>query len=162
MAKNAGLTTPIQVVFLAPAVTCERFAQAIDEHGDDRLKAFRMFAMTDKRETEDKMLKPLYTRSLLYFVSGLLEGEAIDKGWKPVLDMPLVGMARYHDLPAIFGNDQSVKKVWGFLERPKHRVVWSQTLGAGDGLNSDSAKHGDFDNDTATLDSLVAIINNGL
>ncbi len=162
MAKKVGLTTPIQVIFLAPAVTCGRFAQAIDEHGGDRLTSFRMFAMKDERETQDEMLKPLYTRSLLYFVSGLLEGEAVGGGWNSILDMPLVGMARYYDLSNIFGDDHAVAKVKTFLNDGTHRMVWSQTLDASEGLNSDAAKHGDFDNDDVTLKSVSAIIKNGM
>jgi hypothetical protein len=158
IAKKVELTTPIQVVFLAPAVTCERFAQAIDEHGEGGLQNFRMFAMKNEREIGDEMLKPLYTRSLLYFVSGLLEGEAVEGGWNAVLDMPLVGMQRFYEHAPIFGNDPSVKKVLDFLNAKVHRVVWSQTLNDGPGLNSDSARHGDFDNDKPTLDSIVAII----
>lgn len=162
MAKKADLTTPIQVIYLAPAVTCERFAQTIDEHSKDRLKSFRMFAMKDERETEDEMLKPLYTRSLLYFVSGLLEGEAVEGGWNPILDMPLVGMGRYYDLSNVFGEDQAVAKVKAFLRNGSNRMVWSQTINAGDGLNSDAAHHGDFDNDEATLKSMVDIIKKGM
>ena len=158
MAKKVGLTTPIQVVFLAPALTCERFAQAIDAHGEGGLQNFRMFAMKDEREIEDEMLKPLYTRSLLYFVSGLLEGEAVDGGWKAVLDMPLVGMQRFHEHAPVFGNDPSVKKVLDFLNDKPRRKVWSQTLDGGPGMNSDAAHHGDFDNDNPTLDSVVDII----
>lgn len=162
MAKKVGLLTPIQVIYLAPAVTCDRFARAIDEHGDDCLKDFRMFAMKDSRETEDQMLKPLYTRSLLYFVSGLLEGEPDGGGWNSILDMPLVGMARYYELPKVFGDDQSVSKVKTFLNDRAHRMVWSQSLDAGDGLNSDAAHHGDFDNDEQTLQSMVAVIKYGM
>lgn len=162
MAKKVGLTTPIQVIFLAPAVTCARFAQAIDEHGGDRLKSFRMFAMKDERETQDEMLKPLYTRSLLYFVSGLLEGEAVGGRWNSILDMPLVGMARYYDMSKVFGDDQAVAKVKAFLNEGTHRRVWSRTVDAGEGLNSDAGKHGDFDNDDATLKSVSAIIKNGM
>lgn len=162
MAKKVDLTTPIQVIYLAPAVTCERFAQAIDEHGKDRLKSFRMFAMKDERETGDEMLKPLYTRSLLYFVSGLLEGEAVEGGWNPILDMPLVGMGRYYDLPHVFDENKAVAKVKAFLNDGSNRMVWSQTIGAGPGLNSDAARHGDFDNDEETLISTGIIIEKGM
>jgi hypothetical protein len=48
--------------------------------------------------------------------------------------------------------------VLDFLHAKAHRVVWSQTLNGGVGLNSDSARHGDFDNDKSTLDSIIAII----
>lgn len=157
MAEKVGLSGPIQVVFLAPAVTCQRFALAVDAHGAQGLSNFRMFAMRDSRETEDQMLKPLYTRSLLYFVSGLLEGNPVGDGWNSILDMPLVGMERFYT-NAVFSDDANVKKVLAFLEAKPHRIVWSKSEGEGLGLNSDSRHHGDFDNDESTLKSLVELI----
>ncbi len=156
-AKAAGLTTPICVLFLAPAVTCERFAAALDAHESTYLKDFRMFAMRDAREIEDQMLKPFYTRSLLYFVSGLLEGNVTGGKWMGTLDMPLVGMERFFTVGA-FSDDQKVQRVLSFINAEPHRVVWSKAEGAAAGLNSDSRHHGDFDNDEPTLKSLVEII----
>ena len=155
-AAKLGLKTPIKSIYLAPAVTCERFAQAIDAHASGGLKDFRMFAMTDPRECEDKMLGRVYTRSLLYFVAGLLEGNAIEKGWSSVIDMPLVGMQRFYE-QATFSDDQSVRTVLTFLKEKPDRMVWSPASG-GAGLSSDSKKHGDFDNDPGTLDSIVEFI----
>lgn len=156
-AKAAGLAAPIQILFLAPAVTCERFGEALDTHESTYMKDFRMFAMRDAREIEDQMLKPLYTRSLLYFVSGLLEGSVFGGKWKGTLDMPLVGMERFFTVAA-FNEDQRVQQVWKFLNAKPHRMVWSKATGAGVGLNCDSQHHGDFDNDEPTLKSLVDII----
>ncbi|MFJ3448590.1 hypothetical protein ACIPM0_10250 [Pseudomonas sichuanensis] len=156
-AKALGLKMPIRVVFLAPAITCARFAQAVQAHGSDRLKTFRMFAMRDSRESQDQMLKPLYTRSLLYFVSGLLEGNAVDGGWDSVIDMPLVGMERFL-MDTRFTGLEPVKAVHTFLNHDPHRTVWSPSIGQQVGFNSDSAKHGDFDNDPSTLQSVQAFI----
>lgn len=157
-AKTSGLTTPFQVVFLAPAITCKRFAEAIDVHEATYLQEFRMFAMRDAREIADQMLRPLYTHSLLYFVSGLLEGSVTTSGrWEGTLDMPLVGMERFFTAEA-FHDDDSVKRVWKFLNAKPQRMVWSKALGEGPGLNSDSQHHGDFDNDGPTLTSLEDII----
>lgn len=156
-AKAAGLKTPVQVVFLAPAITCARFAQALGEHEDNALHHFRMFAMRDARESADQMLKPLYTRSLLYFVSGLLEGTASAGKWSATIDMPLVGMERYF-LDGPFGTDASVAKVSKFLNAAPNRMVWSHAQSSLPGLSSDAGRHGDFDNDEATLKSLQEII----
>lgn len=156
-AKKVGLKAPISVVFLAPAITCERFSEALDSHEETYLNDFRMFAMRDIREVEDQMLKPLYTRSLLYFVSGLLEGNNKAGAWSAVLDMPLVGMERFFTSP-VFGTDTHVQRVWQFLNAVPERVVWSPTLDAAPGLNSDSQTHGGFDNDQATLTSLAHLI----
>jgi len=158
VAKSLGLKTPIQVVFLAPAVTCERFAKAIDIHQNLGLKDFRMFAMRDTLETQDRMVAPLYTRSLLYFVSGLLEGRVDETGnWSSIKGMPLVGMERFYG-GSIYAQATDVAKVRAFLDAVPRRIVWSSVCGAGNGLNCNAAKHGDFDNDPSTLQSVQAII----
>lgn len=156
-AKAAGLKTPIHVVFLAPAVTCARFASAVDAHDVTYLQNFRLFAMRDTRESEDAMLRPLYTRSLLYFVSGLLEGSAESGKWESTVDMPLVGMERYfRDGP--YGRNAQVQHVRKFLEAKPNRMVWSKAESAAAGLSSDASRHGDFDDDPSTLKSLAEII----
>jgi len=156
-AKAAGLVTPLRIVFLAPAVTCARFAQSIAQHQNEALADFRMFAMRDERESADRMLGVVYTRSLLYFVAGLLEGEATDGGFSSICDMPLVGMERYLTNAASRDNPD-VRAVLDYLGQKPNRTVWSYVMGQAPGLNSDSRKHGDFDNDTATLDSVAAFI----
>jgi hypothetical protein len=157
-AEKLGLETPIQVVFLAPAVTCARFAEAIDAHQASRLKDFRMFAMRDALESQDQMLAPLYTRSLLYLVSGLLEGQVDkDNQWAAVTGMPLVGMERFYN-NSTYAQAPAVVTVKSFLEAVPGRTVWSSVSGAGDGYNSSAAKHGDFDNDRSTLDSVQFFI----
>jgi len=157
-AKAAGLTTPLRVVFLAPAVTHARFAHAITRHRSKGLADFRMYAMRDDRESADRMLGIIYTRSLLYFVSGLLEGKEENGKFSSICDMPLVGMERYLTSPASRA-DADVKTVIDYLNEKPNRVVWSYSMGQAAGMNSDSRKHGDFDNDPATLESVVAFIN---
>lgn len=158
IAKKLGLKTPINVVFLAPAVTYARFAEAINAHHGNQLRDFRMFAMRDALETQDQMVAPLYTRSLLYFVSGLLEGQLGKDGkWSGVTGMPLVGMERFYE-GSIYTKDATVAEVKAFLGAVPGRMVWSSVSGAGNGLNSGAEKHGDFDNDPSTLESVQAII----
>lgn len=160
-AKAAGLEfADVQIVFLAPAVTHHRFAAAITAHANGYLKNFRMFAMHDALECNDVLVPILYTRSLLYFVSGLLEGQPSGIGWQGVLDMPLVGMERFVDAAhqQTFKDDQDIRTVLNFLEALPHRIVWAESIDAGNGLNSESKKHGDFDDDNATLTSVVNII----
>jgi len=158
VAEKLGLKTRIQVVFLAPAVTCARFAEAIAVHNKHRLKDFRMFAMRDALEIQDRMVAPLYTRSLLYFVSGLLEGQVGKDGrWSGVTGMPLVGMERFYER-STYAQASAVVKVKAFLGAVPQRMVWSSVKGADNGLNSNAAKHGDFDNDPATLQSVQSII----
>jgi hypothetical protein len=150
-AKAEGLTTPIKVVFLAPAVTHKMFGKAVAAHqGTSRLHGFRLFAMSDAREAEDQMLSILYTRSLLYFVSGLLEDE---------IDMPIAGMQRYLEQAVFSGDDfPYLKSIAAFLKQDPTRTVWSPSLDQGPGLTSDSKRHGDFDDDPVTLESVKAFI----
>jgi len=162
-AKNAGLTfDKVQVIFLAPAITCSRFAAAIKEHRNGFLTNFRMFAMRDERESQDKLVSILYTRSLLYFVSGLLEGQVTAGKWEGIVDMPLVGMERFFlaSLKGTFGGDEgeNIQTVFTFLQGEHNRTVWSPSLDIGAGLNSNSASHGDFDNDETTLKSITHLI----
>jgi hypothetical protein len=158
-AKAAGLTTPIKVIFLAPALTHARFAAALKAHaGTSRMHQFRMFAMTDERECEDKMLGIVYTRSLLYFVSGLTEGEVVEGTWQADIDMPIAGMQRYI-IEAIFtGPDfNDIRTVAAYLAADVTTIVWSPST-RGPGLNSESRHHGDFDDDPQTLASVQAFI----
>jgi hypothetical protein len=142
-----------QVVFLAPANTMTKFANTIATCGG-LFRAMRIFGMQDDVEAQDAMVPFVYPRSLLYFVSGLLETDA---GGTAVVDMPLVGMERYYTLTEVYADD-ATKSVRAFT---KGRQVWSVASGAA-GLCSESRRHGDFDNDRTTRDSLIAIVSQGI
>ncbi len=140
------------VVFLAPAVTYEKFGATLANHGQ-RIAHFRSFGMTDEWESEDNLVPIIYLRSLLYFISGLLE---------TTVDEPLVGMERYlrekdtftaEDFPAIARSRK-------FYRDYPESLVWAPDT-AGDGTMTSSARHGDFDNDDATLKSLQWLLQNG-
>lgn len=160
-AAKAGLKAPVKVVFLAPAVTYQRFAKAVSAHQASLLKSFRMFAMTDDRESSDRMLGVIYTRSLLYFVSGLLEGQPDPAGkWQSIVDMPLVGMQRFLSHPTVFGQDPDIKIVTAFLNGQASRTIWSPSA-LGQGLDSNASHHGDFDDqDPETLHSIQYFVAN--
>ena len=139
------------VVFLAPAVSYAVFAATLAEHAGS-IANFRCYNMSDKVESDDNLVPILYTRSLLYFVSGLLEDH---------VDEPLVGMERYlvngdtypkKDFPAVHAGSE-------FLAG---KMIWSVTgPGEKDGFLSHSLKHGDFDNDPTTLASVKWILEKG-
>jgi hypothetical protein len=136
------------VILLAPACTFSLFADTLEQHGD-RIANLRMFAMSDELERTDRMLPPLYTRSLLYLVSGLLEDEP---------DMPIVGMKRFYEGDQFGEAQEKVDAVRSYLaERPS---VWSSVSG-GPGLASAAASHGAFDEDDATLRSVQHLIRSG-
>jgi hypothetical protein len=141
------------VVFLAPACTFADFARVVDRW-DDLWDDFRMFTMTDEAECQDALVPLVYPRSLLYFVSGVLERDAEGKS---VAAMPIVGLARYYD-PELSGAPSEVEDVRSFVGGER-RVVWSPVEG-GRGLSSSALSHGAFDEDEQVRASLRAIIAN--
>lgn len=144
--------TRFDVVFLAPALTYERFAATLANHGS-RIAHFRSFAMNDDWEIADHLVPIIYPRSLLYFVSGLLE---------PSVDEPLVGMERYLREARIFTPAEfpAIARGRMFYGDFPESLVWSPDS-VGEGTKSASAKHGDFDNDEATLKSVQWLLQNG-
>ncbi|WP_305043116.1 hypothetical protein [Geoalkalibacter sp.] len=141
-----------EVVFLAPALTYERFAATLANHGP-RIANFRSFAMNDDWEIADNLVPIIYPRSLLYFVSGLLE---------PSVDEPLVGMERYLRENQIFTPAEfpAIARARAFYGDFPESLVWSPDT-QGEGSQSLSAKHGDFDNDHSTLRSLQWLLKQG-
>ena len=88
------------VIFLAPAVTHERFASTLSANAGT-IRHFRQFAMTDVLEGRDSIVPIVYPHSLLYFVSGLLEWSADADA---LIDEPLVGMEEvHHDHSSLLG-----------------------------------------------------------
>jgi hypothetical protein len=140
------------IVLLAPACVTDEFAKVMQEHAK-AMSNVRIFAMQDEKERDDVLVPILYPRSLLYFVSGVVEAE---------VDAPLLGMQRFlKDKPFQDAKKfPAVDAVRQYLAAMASRGVWSIAAGA-PGLGSASVKHGDFDNDAATLASVVSIIKSG-
>ena len=115
--------------------------------------------MSDSIEADDALVPILYTRSLLYFVSGVLEGHVDGDAWEDDIDAPVVGMQRYLTDKGVFNSSDfpEVEKTRQFLDSVPDSTVWSESS-AGSGLNSMSHKHGDFDNDEETVKSVTWII----
>lgn len=157
--KHAAAILPPEVqfelVFLAPACDFRLLADTLTLYGD-RVKAFRLFGMSDELEGRDNLVPPLpiYPRSLLYLVSGLLENEA---------DKPIVGMQRFYSGqppfdPAAYPEIEIIRR---FIESAPGRTVWS-LADAGPGLASQAASHGAFDDeDKVTLKSVCHLIAEG-
>lgn len=136
------------VLFLAPACTSELFHQEIVSH-PQRFKNFRMFTMQDAFEIEDQLVKGVYTRSLLYFISGVLEEDA---------DAPLAGLERNMSGAAPYDAADLVAVAKWLKEAGKNRLVLSVASDGGAGLNSASLSHGNFDDDDPTRQSLSVIV----
>lgn len=163
------------VVFLAPAITYERFAQTLHAR-KSTIGRFQMFAMSDALERVDQVWgsdselnatqdwrRYLYPSSLLYLVSGLLESQTLEDGRRVHLaDAPLLGMQRYFADERVYDATKAefaaIGAVRDFLKAVPGRLVWSRTTDAEVGLGSNCEDHGGFDNEPETLASLRHIV----
>ena len=145
------------IVLLAPACTFWAFSHVIGNH-QNLFESIRIFGMTDENESKDGIVPCIYTRSLLYFVSGLLEKQSTgDKA----ADVPIAGMQRFYNQTHIYNApDEKLVQAYvndGTQSATGRRFVWS-LCEDGAGLNSQALSHGDFDDDSATLDSVRSIL----
>lgn len=149
--RNAPDLVWQQLVFLAPACTHTLFYDEVVAH-PERFRQFRMFTMSDEFETADSLANGAYPASLLYLVSGTFEPEA---------DTPILGMERYlRDNPP-YNADRPLDlvRVRAFLAAQPDRVVLAESpVGAVAGFKTLATRHGDFDEDPPTLDSLNTLL----
>ena len=146
---KSGLTLD-KLVFLAPACTCALFAEILKAHQAKALfNAFRMFTLTDRDESSYYEVRFLYPRSLLYIISGLLEGAG-------VVDQTLVGLDRDYRTTNPY-TDPVVVDVKNFLAGDSNRKILSGQ-DKGPGLACDSTRHGEFSRTPKTLQSIVTFI----
>lgn len=136
------------VFLLAPALTVDAFDR--DVRGNASLfTTLRLFALADGLECHDRLVPGVYPRSLLYLVSGLLEGGA---------DVPLVGLQRHTDGRRPY-DDNQLTRVHRYLLRAPNQVIIARTPSTAlAGSRSAAGRHGDFDEDRVTLQSLSVII----
>ncbi|APO72222.1 hypothetical protein IE4872_PD01701 (plasmid) [Rhizobium gallicum] len=136
------------VVFLAPA--CQsRLMHAEIISQPQRFKAFRVFTMTDAFEQKDQLVRGVYPRSLLYFISGVLEEEP---------DMPIAGMQRFWTGKAPYVDPYLLDSTAWLGEEGMRRTVLSVIAEGNPGYLSAAEHHGDFDDDVLTQASLRAIV----
>jgi len=142
------------LLLLAPACTFAQFQPTITKRRA-LFQNFRMFTMHDKEESNDVLVRFVYTRSLLYLISGILEKDADGSS---AFDMPVLGMERYFIASADYSQPEIVA-ARQFLQAVSNSAEWSQTPeGAAPGLATRSTSHGGFDSDASTLASLAYII----
>ncbi|MCX4668968.1 hypothetical protein OG453_20210 [Streptomyces sp. NBC_01381] len=138
------------VVLLAPACTVSQLAPVVRRQAElfDR---FRMFTMNDPAERADHLVPFLYPRSLLYFISGVLE-RGQDKKSAVV---PVAGMQHWYlDAAAV---DRDSADLRGFLSANPARTVWSPGDG-GRGRRSGAISHIAFDDDPDVLASMADML----
>ena len=145
---SAAIPKIRNIVFLAPACTSQVMIDEVMTK-EERYETFRMFTMQDAYEKKDRLVPRVYTRSLLYFISGVLE---------PEVDAPLAGMERFQTAEKPFDDDHLVELAAWFKAAGENRNILSVTENSGKGLRSRSKKHGDFDNDDQTRQSLTHIV----
>lgn len=146
--KHAGQALPpgvkFDIVLLAPACTIDSFFEVVMLY-DDRIASNRVFGLQDMHESSDAILPQvpaLYPFSLLYFVSGLLEGEP---------DVPILGMNRYYTNRA-YDAIPNVKVARAFFNQSD--LMWSP-VNHGAGRTSAARSHLSFESDPDTLNSIT-------
>lgn len=142
-----------KVVFLAPACRTDLFYKEILSK-PDRYSELRIFTMSDAYEKKDALINSIpkfYPRSLLYFVSGLLE----DKGKS--YDQFILGMERFINWSSYTSKFDQLNDISKFLnDAGKNRLVLSKSPNdAQEGLRTTAIDHGEFDNDGAVHESIV-------
>lgn len=134
-----------KIVFIAAAVTTEQAVNSVVTN-QEHFNEFRMFTMRDELEKKDSVMFG-YTASLLYLISGLLEGDN---------DKALAGMMRFHSDDE-FSNRDFVSD-WRNFITTSDRLVLSTTGEAPDGFESNSTGHGGFGTEKYTVKSIKHFI----
>jgi len=139
------------IAFLAPAGRSELGVAELARHAN-RCKQFRCYTMADEYEREDSLVPGVYTRSLLYFISGVLEPDEVDA--------PIMGMARHASGKGAFKSGPAAD--WAAYMSAHHRLVLSDSTvlnpGAIVGRRTASHSHGGFDDDGPTRESLTELL----
>lgn len=133
------------VILLGPAVGFDEAMAAVDSGA---IGNFRVFGLSDEYERRDAIAR-WYGRSLLYFVSGVLE---------PYADFPLVGMQRFWSDAGGPHTRQSVAKLQSSFAAPV--AVWSPAsvlLGACNNAHTHSA----LDYDPLVVSSINELVMRG-
>ncbi len=140
------------IVLFAPACRSDLYLDAVSSNKNS-LDRVRVFTMSDELEKADTMLKGLvlgdryiYPRSLLYFVSGVLESEADDR---------ILGMERFMQDPPF--NEPQDHQVRNSL---RGKVALSVSLDeTKPGFRCNARSHTNFLDDPVTCESLINLLN---
>lgn len=133
--------------FLAPAITCQLFRDTlmplVGNGASNMVNSLSVFTMSDEYERQDRVGP--YDKSLLYLIYNALEPQA---------ETPLLGLER-----ALTG-DADMAKFFGLAGNCKNAstdVVFAATSADTEPKMSRSLSkaHGDFDNDPATMESVL-------
>ncbi|WP_345651636.1 hypothetical protein [Streptomyces siamensis] len=134
------------VVALAPMCTFPELASTLRRR-NTAFEHFRLFALTDEAEKADHLVPVAYPRSLLYFVSGVLERDA--NGMSAAV--PLSGMARWYDSGQVVGGPEA-EEVRAVADAEPSAFVRSP------GAECGARSHAQFRADPALLANLQLMI----
>ena len=145
-----------KIALLAPACRCELFHQEVLTK-PSRFESVRIFTMSDSYEKNDALVDDLpkfYPRSLLYFISGVLENKGKD------YDAYILGLERHISWNSYLNKEPILKNINSFLyESLPERLVYSKTDdNAVAGYRSKAIDHGAFDDDEETQKSILNLI----
>lgn len=139
------------MTFLAPAIRVDEFARRVLPHlRDGSVQRFSSFGLTDRRELDDVCgagQAAVYQKSLLYLVSRALE-RCADHGRS--VEVPLLGMQRFQNTPV----EDGCTVADAVSNLPAGELVWAPSSEP-TCSRSDSAGHGGFDDDAATMTSVL-------
>jgi hypothetical protein len=142
------------LIFLAPACDFGLFDRVLTRHRQSALfENFRMFSLSEELEAGYWEVPGVYPRSLLYFVSGVVEKDRDASAY----DLPLLGMQRYYAMEQVYQQPE-IERARRFLAETadQQSEVWSEA-NRGPGLISDAIRHGGFDSTEERSKTVVAI-----
>ncbi len=142
---DAGMTMDT-LALLAPALRIDLFKQMlIPRLASGGVRRLELYTMDEEAEKDDDLIEPLgvpvYGKSLLYLVSGAFE---------PERNAGILGVEER------FRNDADVTGL--FPPDGAHRLEFSHAKGKPHNPATTSRKHGCFDNDDATMRSVLGTI----
>jgi len=142
--------------YLAPAIRIDKWMREVLPHLEaGQVAKFTSFGLSEKRELDDVCGvggRDFYFKSLLYLVSRALERRPKVRQRNERVDVPLAGL-KHHMNVEVTGGETYAEAV----ERVDGELLWSPQ--AGDiGSNTDSRSHGGFDDDAATMTSVLVRI----
>jgi hypothetical protein len=124
-----GRGFPVErIVWMAPAIRVDRFDQLVRPHLGREIGTFQQFSLTEGAEKADPTV-PAYSKSLLYLVSRAFEGG---------IEVPILGMEKHFP-----------------LELRGARASQGVELILAPGDKSEARTHGGFDDDAATMKSVL-------
>jgi esterase/lipase superfamily enzyme len=146
------------VTLWAPAVDMDTFIQAyVPALSSRQVARGALFTLTDSAEQDDHCLR-IYNKSLLYLVARAFEQQPrnwIDRRLRQ--GTPLAGMARFIEAKTPADQALGYERVLKAIDNG--RLDWVQApndRAQGHAAASRAKTHGDFDDDPATVQALIA------